>query len=40
VNIVTKGGDLSVNFKKDNNSFIDIFLEGDAKHVFDGIFYL
>jgi hypothetical protein len=29
-----------VNFKKDNSKFIDIFLEGNAKRVFDGTFYL
>ena len=40
VNIVTKGGDLTVTFKKDKNKFIDIFLEGNAKRVFDGTFYL
>ena len=40
VNIVTKGGNLTVNFKKDNSKFIDIFLEGNAKRVFDGTFYL
>ena len=40
VNIVTKGGDLTVTFKKDNSKFIDIFLEGNAKRVFDGTFYL
>ncbi|RCL70282.1 MAG: diaminopimelate epimerase [Cryomorphaceae bacterium] len=40
VNVVTKGGDLSVTFKKDNEMFNDIFLVGDAKHVFDGKFSL
>ena len=40
VNIITNGGDLIVNFKKDKNRFFDILLEGNAIHVFDGTFYL
>ena len=36
VNIETAGGKLKVYFKKDNNSFKEIWLEGPAKLVFSG----
>jgi diaminopimelate epimerase len=36
----TPGGTLLVHFKRSGNSFSDIWLEGPAVHVFDGIFDL
>ena len=38
VNIVTKGGELSVDFGVENLGFTDIFLEGPAVKVFEGYF--
>ena len=35
--IKTKGGDLKVHFKKNDNKFTDIWLEGPAVKVFEGI---
>ncbi len=35
-NIQTKGGNLKVSFKKHNNSFTDIWLEGKVSYVFKG----
>ena len=34
--VKTKGGDLFVEFKKDNNNFYDIYLSGKVKKVFSG----
>ncbi len=41
INIKTKGGNLTVDFKRNkNNSFTDIWLSGPATFVFDGIIEL
>jgi len=36
INVQTRGGDLSVSFNKQGNSFSDIWLEGPVKFVFKG----
>ncbi len=37
VSIETKGGSLQVSFKQSPTGFVNIFLQGKASHVFDGI---
>jgi diaminopimelate epimerase len=37
--IKTKGGELRVRYKKNNDSFEDVFLEGSAKMIFKGKFF-
>jgi diaminopimelate epimerase len=36
--VKTKGGDLIVDFKHDNNNFYDIYLSGEVEKVFSGIY--
>ncbi|MFP4059836.1 MAG: diaminopimelate epimerase [Bacteroidota bacterium] len=36
-NIYARGGKLGVSFKRDGNIFKDIWLEGPAEHVFEGV---
>ena len=39
IDVITKGGQLSVQYKKDQNTFSDIKLIGPAKRVFQGEYY-
>ncbi|HJS01729.1 MAG TPA: diaminopimelate epimerase [Flavobacterium sp.] len=37
INMNVEGGKLSVSFKKDGNKYVDVFLNGPAKFVFEGV---
>ena len=41
VKVITRSKEvLTVNFKKDNNTFRDVWLEGKAKIVYKGVYYV